>query len=303
MLERKIMDVGMVEGYFHINTSTLNSVAVQRLIPQIRESKNIESSSKTLEFQNRINKIDLFKDEDYDCSKLNVWSFRKKEDVKNGINIKFGNMVNGFPFTVAGVRFSNSEMAYIAGAFADDDTESVSIQNMVASTTNGLKGKRIFRNRPYSEHIREDFYTYNVQWMMYVVWQKCIQSSEFAELLMQIPVDAVVVENSSFHRGETSTFWGAKNQELKVAGKIAEAAVRKESFRFKKDYKHAQMMARMDLSNVGHFVGKNVMGKIIKMCSLCLIYEQELKIDYELLRSKKLFWMGKPMDFHRNQYN
>lgn len=303
MEEQKFSDVGMGKRYFHINKSTVNSVESQRLIPQIKESKNIESSSKALEFQNRISKIDLLKDEDYDCSKMNVWSFRKKEDVRNGINIKFGNMVNGFPFTVAGVRFSNSEMAYIAGAFADDDTESVSIQNMVASTTNGLKGKRIFRNRPYSEHIREDFYTYNVQWMMYVVWQKCIQSSEFAELLMQIPVDAVVVENSSFHRGETSTFWGAKNQELKVAGKLAEAAVRKESFRFKKDYKHAQMMARMDLSNVGHFVGKNVMGKIIKMCSLCLIYEQELNIDDELLRSKKLSWFGKPLDFHRNRYN
>ena len=303
MLERKIMDVGMVEGYFHINKSTVNTAVSQWLIPQINESKENGSSLKVLEFQNLIDKFDLLKDEDYDCSKLNVWSFRKKEDVRNGINIKFGNMVNGFPFTVAGVRFSNSEMAYIAGAFATDDAEIISIQRKVASCSNGLKGKRTFRNSPYSEHAREDFYTYNVQWMMYVVWQKCIQCKEFAELLRQIPIDAVVVENSSFHRGETSTFWGAKNQELKVAGKIAEAAVRKESFRFKKNYQQAQMMARMDLSGLGHFVGKNVMGKIIKMCSLCLIYDQEPNIDYDLLRSKKLSWFGQPLDFHRNQYD
>lgn len=303
MEKQKLMDVGMGKGYFHIAKSATNCVANQRLTPPIEESKDTKQFAKTLEFQHQISKIDLLKDEDYDCSKSNVWSFRKKEDIRNGINIKFGNMVNGFPFTVAGVRFSNSEMAYIAGAFAADDTKSVSIQSKVAAFTNGLKGKRTFRNSPYSKHIREDFHTYNVQWMMYVVWQKCIQCREFAELLRQIPIDAVVVENSSFHRGETATFWGAKNQELKVAGKVAEAAVRKESFRFKKDYVEAQMMARMELSDVGHFVGKNVMGKIIKMCSLCLIYEQELNIDYDLLRSKKLSWFGKPLDFHRNRHN
>ena len=303
MVESKIMDGGMINDYFHNKKSSNEGRTSQKVTAPFKVSKDKKSSLEISEFQNRLNKIDLLKDEDYDCSKLNVWSFRKKTDVRAGVNVNFGNMVNGFPFTVAGVKFTNSEMAYIAGAFAADDTRSVSIQGEVASCTNGLKGKRIFRNSPYSEHAREDFYTYNVQWMMYLVWQKCIQCSEFSELLKQIPVDAIVVENSSFHKGETSTFWGAKNQELKIAGKVAEATVQRESFRFKKDYIQSQMIARMDLSDVGHFVGKNVMGKIIKMCSLCLIYGQELNIDYELLRTKKLYWFGKPLDFDRNLYN
>ena len=297
MEESSFMDVGTEKGNLHIAKSTINSVANLNLFPPIEEPKDLEISSKPSEFQTRLSKIDLLKEEDYDCSNLDVWSFRKKADIRGGVNIKFGNMVNGFPFIIGSVKFNNSEMAYIAGAYSAGDPKSVSIQKEVALCTNGLKGKRKFRNSPYKEHARKDFYTYNVQWMKYVVWQKCIQCREFADLLGQIPVEAAVVENSSFHRGEASTFWGAKNEELKVAGKIAEASVRRESFKFKKDYSKAQMMARMALSDVGHFVGKNVMGKIIKMCSLCLLYGQELNIDYDLLRSKEFWWYGKPMEF------
>jgi len=250
-------------------------------------------------FLNLIEPINLRQEEDYDCSQLNVWSYRKGTDFRDGVNIKFGNMCNGFPFKVAGVPFFNSECAYVAGAYAGDDFDSQIIQRLISAESNGQKCKRIFRGRvEYTVHLRKDFHTYNIQWMLYLLWQKCLQNEDFANLLKRIPIDAYVVENTSLHHGETSTFWGAKNKELMVVRKYAESEVAKNgTFRFKKDLKHAQMMASNAINDTGHFAGINVMGKIIKICSLSLIFNQEPPMDYTLLHKMGLSMFGQRIDF------
>ena len=85
-----------------------------RVFNQI-ECHNIQSLTepeKQQEFNRLAGTIDLLQDEVYDCTTLNVWSYRKGTDVRNGIPLKFGNMCNGFPFSINGVRFHNSEIAY-----------------------------------------------------------------------------------------------------------------------------------------------------------------------------------------------
>lgn len=219
--------------------------------------------------------------ESYDCTKENVLAFRRKNDIWNGITINLGNMCNGYPFEIAGVPFHNSECAYIAGAYSRNDPESIRIQQLISEERNGLKCKRIYRNKEeFTKYIRNDWNEYNVQWMLYVVWQKTIQSKQFSDLLRQIPVDVHVVENSSFQRGVTATFWGASNDEL-IALK-----------------KNAGKNSVRGVFDKGIYSGYNVMGKIIKLCSLCLIYGQEPPICNDLLDNKRLFISGKLMEFY-----
>ena len=130
-----------------------------------------------------VDSIELRKEEKYDCTEENVWSYRKAEDMRTGFSIKFGNMVKGFPFDLSGHVFLNSEAAYIAGAYANNDETSIKIQQEISKERNGWLCKKIYRNnQDYVVNMRSDFYAYNVEWMMYVVWEKC-KNSDFAELL------------------------------------------------------------------------------------------------------------------------
>ncbi len=246
------------------------------------------------EFTRLAGNIDLNKEESYDCSSMEVWSYRKGGDVRDGINLRLGNMCNGFPFTMARVRFHNSECAYIAGAYAGNDAESIRIQELIAGETNGQKCKRLYRMRPeFIRFMRDDFYEYNVQWMMFVIWQKCLHNNDFASLLRQLPVGAHIVENTSLHKGPTALFWGAKNPELMKVRSAAEGKVAAgQSFRYKKELRYAQMIAGNRINNTGIFSGRNVMGKIIKLCSLALIFGEEPPINYPLLAGEKLYLAG-----------
>jgi len=251
------------------------------------------------EFRRLVDSINLDQEENYDCSILNVWSYRKSGDVRDGINIKLGNMCNGFPFEFEGIPFKNSECTYIAGVYASDDINSVGIQRLISNESNGFLCKRIYRNRPeFTVHARKDFNDYNVQWMTFVVWQKCLRSNDFSDLLKQIPIDAHLVEDTTGMSGMTSTFWGAKNPELHYARNVVASEVAmNRAYRFKKDLVQAQTQATNAINNVGHFVGLNVMGKILKICSLSLIYGKQPPIDYSLLESKNLYLLGKRIDF------
>jgi len=266
------------------------------LISNVQAINEVEKKD---EFQKLMGSIELDNEQTYDCTNLNVWSFSKGGDVREGINIKFGNMCNGFPVEIAGLKFHNSECAYIAGAYSGTDGNSVRIQREISAMINGLTCKRKYRgSNQYSGYIRNDFHTFNVQWMVYVVWQKCLQNDGFADLLKQIPVDAHVVENSSSMNKPTAIFWGAKNKELMaVRDVVANEVAISSSFRFKKDLQKAKMLASNQINNIGSFVGKNVMGKIIKVCSLSIIYGQQPPIDFDMLHSRQIAMDGKLIQF------
>jgi hypothetical protein len=134
--------------------------------------------------------------------------------------------------------------------------------------------------------------------MSYVLWVKSVRNKDFGNLLKNIPIDAHIVENTSKHKGKTATFWGGKNPELMKSRAIAEEKVIKNGvFKTKAALEHSQMLASNSINNIGIFEGVNCMGKIIKLMSLSLIYNQEPPVDYDLLERKRLFMLGLPIVF------
>ena len=130
--------------------------------------------------------------------------------------------------------------------------------------------------------------------MKWVVWQKCKTNADFAKLLRQVPLNAMIVEDSTGKYDPTAKIWGCHNTELwrrrrakgeKYKG-LHPAAKKKEIAE-----------EELKMNNVGVWEGRNVMGKILKACSLCLIAGEELPINYPQLYDKNIFLMGRRLTF------
>ncbi len=52
-----------------------------------------------------------------------------------------------------------------------------------------------------------------------------------------------------------------------------------------------------NFTDYGTFRGRNVMGKILTICKKCLQDGTEPPIDYELLKSKHIYLLGKKLTF------
>jgi hypothetical protein len=78
---------------------------------------------------------------------------------------------------------------------------------------NGYEAKKAIRRKYEQVGLsRDDWNTFNVQWMLFVVWQKVTQNKKFAEKLRKIPSNAMIVENSTFQKAQkgkdTAAFLG-----------------------------------------------------------------------------------------------
>ena len=250
-----------------------------------------------------INTIDLFKREQYDTSKLFTWSFRKSDDEKEEMQNDLGNMCKGYPFNVCGERFLNSECAYISGMFSQNTPKAIEIQKELQESDNGYEAKKAIRRKYEQVGLsREDWNSYNVQWMLFVVWCKVTQNKDFAEKLRKIPPYAMIVENSTFQKAQngndTAAFWGMRNESIKEAVPILETAAEVEGFTAKKkDIDKAKMEARNSVNHIGIWEGINCMGKILTICKHCLEDGTQPPIDFELLRSKEIYLFGKLLTF------
>ena len=243
---------------------------------------------------------DFVREEAYNASSQICYAFRRGTDERNGIVLSLGNMVSGYPFMLDGVRFHNSECAYIAGAFSDGTEEHLALQERLAVCTNGFMAKKAIR-KPNEALKRTDWESFNVQWMLYVVWTKCLGNADFRKVLLSLPVDAVIIEDSTFQNGRTATVWGTKNaelksrlnqlkKELKVKG-MSKVAIKREL--------DARRLG--EWANVGLFRGKNVMGKILMACRDALRNGSEPQIDYALLREKRINLLGRLVSFETVQ--
>ena len=239
--------------------------------------------------------------ERYDASSLNCFAFRRGTDVADGYSLALGNMVSGFPFEIEGVRFHNSECAYIAGMFSDGSERHNSLQKELVEETNGFMSKKRIR-RQNEEIKREDWEEYNVQWMLYVVWCKVKGNDDFRKMLMALPDDCVIIEDSTFQNGKTADIWGTKNavqrsrinsykKQLKAEG-CGKAAIKRAC-----DEKRLGEWRKQ-----GVFVGKNLMGKILMLCRQAVVAGGTPPIDFDLLRRKKINICGK-LPAHRADSN
>lgn len=269
---------------------------VFELPKRVKEDAKVEKANAKVAKKHKVEKWDIVLDrvDQYDCTKVEVIAFRKADDEQDGIIKSFGNMSPGFDFDLNGHHFFGSEQAYICGLFSNGSDMHNEIQKRLQAETNGYASKKKIRTK--NENIkRPDWEEFNIEWMKWVVWEKVKGNMEFREMLESVPFDAMIVENSTRQTGPTATIWGAKNPELEAARDravhlLASSAHRKVS-------KDEIQETYNSINHIGTFEGKNLMGKILKLCQLALLEGKELDIDYDLLRSKNIHFLGEVLTF------
>ena len=234
--------------------------------------------------------------EAYDASVLNCCAFRRGTDMIDGKSVALGNMVSGYPFKIDEVFFYSSESAYIAGMFSDSFLEHKNLQIELANETNGFMAKK--RIRRQNRHLaRTDWEEFNIDWMLYVVWSKVKGNEDFKKILMDLPDDSVIIEDSTFQAGRTSSVWGTKNKEQRkftndYKRKLKEEGLSKKAIKDKCDEKRLG-----EWRKTGVFEGKNLMGKILMLCREALKNGGIPPIDFDLLKSKNIHLLGKKLTF------
>lgn len=246
------------------------------------------------------------KNEVFDTTQMRVWAFRNRGDYRidargNTVVLDLGNMVNE-PVEVAGVKFANSENAYISGIYSSGDEQSNEVQQILAKHRNGLFAKKMYRYRvnEYCELKRSDWQDWNVEWMKFVIMCKIKSNPQFRQLLLSIPDNVMLVEDVSFQSLASATrlFWGAENTDLKIVKKDLLKKLKKILIELGIKYsKEDGKYLYNNIFNIGCYYGVNTMGKILTYMTNCLKQGIEPQIDYKLLNSKEIYWFGEKLVF------
>lgn len=239
--------------------------------------------------------------EHINASHFNCLSFAKASDMANGINVRLSNMAGGYPFSFGGVTWHDSETLYLCGEFSDSSEKHLLVQEDMQRQTSGFAAKRFIKKRN-SNLIRQDFADFRIQWMLYVVWQKCMGNADFANLLLQLPDDAIIIEDTTKQHSDTKEVWGCTNTELAIRrAELKKKVTRQAKSDNPKISKAAlKRLVNMEICKVnsfGVFVGQNNLGKILMICRDCLIQGVEPPIDYNLLETKDIHILGKRISF------
>ena len=222
-----------------------------------------------------------------------VWSFKHVDDIVDGITLRLTNMAGGYPFECAGVVWPDSERIYLCGEFSNNTDEHRRIQEELLSAKSGYAAKRFVKAK-YKSLVRDDFLTFRLQWMLYCVWTKCKGNPDFCNLLLSVPDDVILVENTTTNKGDTAEIWGCKNKDLNTAREaLAEKLIFENPHMKKKDLKHLINMETNKLCNIGQWQGENNIGKILMLCRDSLHTATEPVIDYDLLNRSSIYLLGK----------
>lgn len=243
------------------------------------------------------NSIILDREEVYDPKAQNVWPFKHVDDIVEGVKLDLCNMTSCYPFEVDGVKWRSSEELYLAGEFSNDTADHRAIQEELRAAKSPYAAKRFVKGK-HKKHVREDFTAFRTQWMLWVVWQKCMGNIDFRRKLLSIPDSVILVEETTTDTGGSGRIWGCANRELVEARKeVAESITEKRSDLNKKNLAFIINVETNAIRNVGLFIGQNNIGKILMICRQCLKNGIQPAIDIELLRSKRIFILGKELKF------
>lgn len=314
-----------VQGYIEYNDEIRkikSFAALQKLVSQIEyETKVLPKEAKAIMAVNKRNKMAIaqaiqndqyhFKTdwnsiENYDATKYDCWSFKTGNDEKDGVLLDLGNQCSSYPFSFHGHIFQTSESAYLCGQFSQNTEECKRVQYQLMYERNGYNAKKKIKNANLNL-IRSDWEEFMPEWMLYVIWAKCKGNQDFADKLKSIPRNAIIIEDSTTIREGTSIYWGSKNEELE---KVREKVVRYVELQYMKKVRQGKIKrnqseldaemqaARNEIHFIGTFSkGHNYMGKILKRCQLALLDGSEPKINYDLLRQKRIYLFGELLRF------
>lgn len=280
--------------------NALPKQAKEILSEEKRNAKKVAKATYTIDIAD----IDFYREETIDACNVETWSFRKAEDERDGFGIDLGNMCISYPFECLGHVFTNSEALYICGLFSNNTDKHQSIQKKLIEAKSGYDAKKAVRKK-YEDDGRGDWQTFNVEWMKWCVWQKIQGNETFRNVLKHIPRCAHIIENSTHQKGITALFWGMRNKELEDARSVIEQCVKYSNPTIKsKELTRLQMEERNKINHIGTWQGVNCMGKILKYMQLCLLDGVEPTIDYDLLKSKKIYLFGELLKFENpTRYN
>ena len=239
--------------------------------------------------------------EHINASHFNCLSFAKASDMANGINVRLSNMAGGYPFSFGGVTWHDSETLYLCGEFSDSSEKHLLVQEDMQRQTSGFAAKRFIKKRN-NNLIRQDFADFRIQWMLYVVWQKCMGNADFANLLLKLPHDAIIIEDTTKQHGDTREVWGCTNTELairraEVKKKVTRQAKTNNPKISKAALKRIVNSETCKINGIGTFVGQNNLGKILMICRDCLIQGVEPPIDNALLNRSNIYILGRLLSF------
>ena len=241
--------------------------------------------------------IVLDREEVYDPKTQNVWCFKRVDDIVEGIKLDLCNMTSCYPFECQGIKWRSSEELYLCGEFSNDTEEHRQIQQELVSTKSPYASKRFVKGK-HRKQVREDFKEFRTQWMLWVVWQKCLGSLEFRRKLLSIPDDVVLVEETTTDTGGTGNIWGCSNRELVKVRKEKETELKEKYAHLpKKSLKSLINIEINSIRKVGLYKGQNNIGKILMICRQCLKNGTEPEIDLQLLESKNIYIFGKRISF------
>ena len=113
---------------------------------------------------------------------------------------------------------------------------------------------------------------------------------------MSIPLNAHIIEDTSYHKGHTSAIWGSKNKDLTKLRQAKRSSLRTrlhEKGVFKlKTLSHAEQIIDNRINNVGTWIGQNATGKALKLCQIAIAKNELPPIDFELLNNSNIYWSG-----------
>ncbi len=238
----------------------------------------------------------LGREEEYIASPQ-VWSFKFAKDIVNGINLCISNMAGGFPYECGGRVWKDSERLYLCGEWSNNTEEHRFIQECLLSYTSGFGAKRFGKSR-FRKSVRPDFADFRLQWMLYCVWQKCKGNEDFRKLLLQIPQDAILVENTTSDKWDSANIWGCKNLELEnKRANLATVLTERHKDLKRKERDHIINVETNKINNIGVWKGQNNIGKILMLCRDCIREKTEPQIDYDLLRRSNIYILGELLTF------
>lgn len=249
---------------------------------------------------------------EYDTSQVECWSFNRKDDVRDGINLKLGNMSNGYGVKVLGIDFPNSEVPYQLAIF-NNEKDSIKLQEEIVDPQNGWIGRGLQMKRKYiygrefKRFLRDSEFEngkemWCFEWMKWVVWEKVRQNEEFKNILLRIPKNAVIIEQAQ-HRPQKDkpSMWGAWNEEIKKERDILVTFSEIEHGLSKVEDSVPIESVPYQVNNVGTWVGENSMGQILTMAKLALNEGINLPIDADMLNEAKINWFGKVLQFTKHE--
>lgn len=246
-----------------------------------------------------MNELILGREESYDPQREPVWAFRRVNDeIVHGIDLCLSNMCGKYPFQALGHTWPNSEVLYLCGEFSEADNENqLNAQKALASSRNGYAAKRFVKAK-YKKFVRPDFLEFRLQWMLWVVWQKCLGNEDFRNLLRSVPDNVILVEDTTSDTGGTAEIWGCRNKPLRKAREEQQARLLPTVEELPKKKKELTLSIEWNkLDNIGIWTGQNNIGKILMICRKCIMTGREPEIDIELLRRHRIHIFSHEINF------